>query len=244
VEAEVQGASQIAQDALHRGEVRLLRIMHMKANLLDDICDVGAGECQVLEGPDEAPELSWISNRRPKSGRDLVMHVHGHRDRLSVHHAGALKDIESELALSEEEFIYLMLYEDPQKMVKRAEVLHGEFSLEDKYGVLQERYARCGEHNVINIKQQIYRIGVATEDEQGGVKLGLNKSQSEEVHGEPTVPSLGRLLQPIERLVEATDPIRLREINKSRRLAVVDYLHESTMQKRILHIKLVDRPGA
>jgi hypothetical protein len=34
VEAEVQGASQIAQDALHRGEVRLPGIVHMKANLL------------------------------------------------------------------------------------------------------------------------------------------------------------------------------------------------------------------
>jgi hypothetical protein len=43
-------------------------------------------------------------------------------------------------------------------MVKRAMVLHGEFPLEGKYGVLQEHCARCGEHNVINIKQQIYCI--------------------------------------------------------------------------------------
>jgi hypothetical protein len=42
VEAEVQGASQIAQDALHRWEVR--GIMHMKANLLNGVGDVGAGE--------------------------------------------------------------------------------------------------------------------------------------------------------------------------------------------------------
>jgi hypothetical protein len=49
--------------------------------------------------------------------------------------------------------------------VKRAEVLHGEFPLEGRYGVLQKCCARCGEHNVINIKQQVYRIGDATEDE-------------------------------------------------------------------------------
>jgi hypothetical protein len=113
VETEVQGASQVAQDVLHRGEVRLSGIMHMKANLLDVIGDVGVGECQVLEGPSEAPELSRISNRRPESGGDLGLCVHGRRDRLVVHHASALKDVESKLVLSEEEFIDLMLYGHP-----------------------------------------------------------------------------------------------------------------------------------
>jgi hypothetical protein len=42
--------------------------------------------------------------------------------------------------------------ETPQEVVKRAEVLHSEFPLEGRYGVLQERCARCGENNVINIK--------------------------------------------------------------------------------------------
>jgi hypothetical protein len=42
----------------HGGEVGLLGIMHMKTDLLDDVGDVGAGERQVLEGPDEALVLS------------------------------------------------------------------------------------------------------------------------------------------------------------------------------------------
>jgi hypothetical protein len=46
-----------------------------------------------------------------------------------------------------------MLYEDPPKMVKMLEVLHGKFLLEGRYCVLQERCARCGKHDVINIKQ-------------------------------------------------------------------------------------------
>jgi hypothetical protein len=50
-------------------------------------------------------------------------------------------------------------------MMKRAEVLHGKFLLEGRYGVLQERCARCSEHNVINIKQQVYCIGTTAEDE-------------------------------------------------------------------------------
>jgi hypothetical protein len=124
----------------------------MEADLLDGVSDVGVGERQVLNGPDEALKPSWISNRRLRSGGDLGLHVHGRRDRLAVHHASTLKDVESELALSEEESIDLMLYEDPQKVVKRTEVLYGEFPLKSIYGVLQERCARCGEHNVINIK--------------------------------------------------------------------------------------------
>jgi hypothetical protein len=73
------------------------------------------GECQVLEGLNEAPELSRISNRRPGSGGDLGLHIQGRRDWLAVCHASVLKDVESELALSEEECICLMLYGDPQK---------------------------------------------------------------------------------------------------------------------------------
>jgi hypothetical protein len=194
VEAEIQGASQIAQDVLHRGEVRLPEIMHMKANLLDGIGDVGAGERQVLESPGEAPKLSRISSKMPGSGRDHSLHVHVCRDWLAVHHVSALKDVERELALSEKESTCLMQYRDPQNIVKRVEVLHGEFLLEGRYGVLQERCATCGEHNVISIKQQVYHIGAVAEDKQGGVRLGLNKSQSEEVHGKSAVPSPGRLL--------------------------------------------------
>jgi hypothetical protein len=51
-------------------------IMHVEADLLDDVGDVGAGERQVLEGPDEAPEVSRISNRRPGLDGDLGLCVH------------------------------------------------------------------------------------------------------------------------------------------------------------------------
>jgi hypothetical protein len=37
---------------------------------------------------------------------------------------------------NEEEFICLMLYGDPQKVMERSEVIHDEFPLEDRYGVL------------------------------------------------------------------------------------------------------------
>jgi hypothetical protein len=65
----------------------------MEGDLLDDIGDAGVSERQVLEGPSEAPKLSWISNRRPRSGRDLGLRVDGHQDWLAVHHPSALKDV-------------------------------------------------------------------------------------------------------------------------------------------------------
>jgi hypothetical protein len=100
---------------LHHGEVRLPGIVHVEADLLDNRGDVRVGERQVLEGPSEAPELCRISNSSPRSSGDLGLCVHGRRDRLAVHHASVLNDVKSELALSEEEAICLMLYGDPQK---------------------------------------------------------------------------------------------------------------------------------
>jgi hypothetical protein len=66
-------------------------------------------------------------------------------------------------------------------------------------------------------------------DEHGGHRLSLNKSQGDEACGKLAVASPGCLLQPVERLVEVADPIKLRGINKPRRLAALDCLRESTM---------------
>jgi hypothetical protein len=222
VEAEIQGASWIAQDMLQRGEVRVPGIMHVEVDLLDGGGDVWTGDCQVLEGPGEAPEVSQIYNRRPGGGGDHGLRAHGGQGRLAVHHVRTLKNVESVQALSEEESIGLMLYGDPQKVVKRCEVLHGKLPLEGRYGVMQEWCARCSEHNVINIKEQVYRIGTMAVDEQGGVRLSLNKSKGEEVRGEQVVPSPGCLLQLVERLIEVANPVRLRGINRPHRLAAVD----------------------
>jgi hypothetical protein len=44
VEVKVHEASQIAQDTLDHIKVRIPGIMHMKANLLDGVGDVGVDE--------------------------------------------------------------------------------------------------------------------------------------------------------------------------------------------------------
>jgi hypothetical protein len=80
----------------------------MEADLLDGVGDVRAGERQVLEGPDEAPEVSWISNSRSRLDGDLGLRVHRCQNRLAVHHASSLKNIKSKLTLHEEEPVSLM----------------------------------------------------------------------------------------------------------------------------------------
>jgi hypothetical protein len=97
---------------LHGGEVGLPWIIHVEADVLDDVGDVGAGEHQVQEGPDEAPEVSRISIRRLALGGDLGLHVHQRRDWLVVHHGSSLKNTERKPMLSEEEPVRLMLYGD------------------------------------------------------------------------------------------------------------------------------------
>jgi hypothetical protein len=109
--------------------------------------------------------MSWISNRRPGFVGDLGMCVHHRQNKLVVHHASTLKNIESKLTLSEEEHIRLMLYEDSQIVLVGSEVLHDKFPLEDRYGLLQKCCARCDEDNVINVKKQVYRICAMSEGE-------------------------------------------------------------------------------
>jgi hypothetical protein len=67
--------------------------------------------------------------------------------------------------LSEEELVRLMLYRDSQKMMEGSEALHGKFLLEGRYGLLQKCCAGCSVDNVINVKQQVYRICATSEDE-------------------------------------------------------------------------------
>jgi hypothetical protein len=61
--------------------------------------------------------------------------------------------------------------------VERAEVHHRELLLESCSGMLEKLQARDGEDDVIDIEQQISSVGVATVDEQRGVRLGLHEAQ-------------------------------------------------------------------
>jgi hypothetical protein len=75
---------------------------------------------------------------RPGLSGDLGLCVHRCQNRLAVHHASSLKNIEGKLTLSEEEPVSLMLYRDFVEMMEGSEILHSEFLLEGRYDLLQK----------------------------------------------------------------------------------------------------------
>lgn len=54
-ETVVDSASKIAKDPLDRTQMRLTGIMHIKADVLNDIGDIGPSEGEIPESIDEAP---------------------------------------------------------------------------------------------------------------------------------------------------------------------------------------------
>jgi hypothetical protein len=47
----VEGALEVAEDALHNIEMELMRIMHVETHPLDRVVDVRPSEGEVLESP-------------------------------------------------------------------------------------------------------------------------------------------------------------------------------------------------
>jgi hypothetical protein len=120
------------------------------------------------------------------------------------------------------------------------EVLHDEFPLEGRYGVLQKCCAGCSEGNVINVKQTSILYLCCTGRQIKTCWIWPQQAQGGDICGEMVVPCSGRLLPPVEKLVGNADTTGLWRINKSSWLAVVDGLREGAVQECVLHIKLLN----
>jgi hypothetical protein len=79
--------------------MRLTRVVHVKAHLLDYVGDVKSGESEVLEISDQASIGNWVADRSTHVGGDLGLGVHRRGAGLAVAHASVLNDIPSVLAL-------------------------------------------------------------------------------------------------------------------------------------------------
>jgi hypothetical protein len=117
-EPEVEGAMQVPQDPLHCGEVRLPRIVHVEAYLLDGVGDVGLGEDEVLKCPGDAPVAGRIGDQGAGS-RDLALRVHRGRVGLALGHTSALEEVDDVLALVKEQALGTALDGDPQEVMER-----------------------------------------------------------------------------------------------------------------------------
>ena len=56
----VDGAAEVAEEALESSQVGLLRIMHVETDLLHGICDVRPDESEVLKCTSKTPVRSGV----------------------------------------------------------------------------------------------------------------------------------------------------------------------------------------
>jgi hypothetical protein len=114
--------------------------------------------------------------------------------------------------------------------------------LESCSGMLEKLRARGGEHDVIDVEQQVSSVGATTVDKQRGVRFGLHEAQGDQVGGEAVVPRSRRLLQAVEGLVEPTHQLRVRRINEANGLRAVGCLKECAVEEGVLDVEQVHGP--
>jgi hypothetical protein len=142
----------IVQDALHGRQMGLPRVVDVQTDLLHGVGDVRLCKYQILESSCNAPELRGVLNGRPRVSRQLRLKVDWCHARLAVYHDRMFEDVKHVGALMEKQTSRTMLDGDDKEVVKRPEVLHGEFPLKSGNGMTQEHRARCGQADIINIK--------------------------------------------------------------------------------------------
>jgi hypothetical protein len=123
----------------------------VQADLLHDISDVRPCERQVLEGSSNAPELRGVHNRRSRVVSQLRLEVDGSHTRLAVYHDCPLNDVKRVGALVEEQPVWTTLDGDAEEVVKRPEVLHGEFPLKSRNSATQKLRVGRSQDDIINI---------------------------------------------------------------------------------------------
>ena len=90
------------------------------------------------------------------------------------------------------------LNSDAQEVVELTQILHSKLLLQRGDDTLKHLLTGGGEHNVIDIEQQICSLIPTAVNEERRVGLGLGEPQCQQERGEPRIPSPMSLLQTIE----------------------------------------------
>jgi len=125
----VNCATNVAKKPLQRGKMRLSRIMHMKADLLNCIRNIRPGESEVEQGTSDTLVSSRVSNRSTLSCRKLGLSIDRSGTRLAVSHTRSLQNLKCILALVKEEARGTRLNSDTQKVMELTEILHSKLLL-------------------------------------------------------------------------------------------------------------------
>ena len=167
---------------------------------------------------------SRISHGITQISRQLRLSVDRRGAGLTISHPSPLQNVECILPLVKEQARRASLNSNAQEVVELTKILHSKLPLQKGDDALNQLLTGSGEHNIINIEQQVGSVISTAVDEQRSVSLGLGEFQSQQERGEPRVPSPRSLLQTIEGLVEPADHIRTTRVHKSRWLRAVDSL--------------------
>jgi hypothetical protein len=90
--AEFQITLKIALNALHSSKMRLSRIMHIQADLLNDICYIWMGEGEILQSTNNTAVLCGVGHRSTIS-RQLGVSINGRTARLAVTYTCMIQNI-------------------------------------------------------------------------------------------------------------------------------------------------------
>jgi hypothetical protein len=82
----------VPEDALQSNEVRLPRIMHVEADLLDCVGNIWSAEGQILKGASKAPEICSILNKNTIF-TELWVAIDRSGTWLALGHASTSKDV-------------------------------------------------------------------------------------------------------------------------------------------------------
>ena len=198
--------------------------MHMETDLLNSVGEVRPGENEVLQGTGKIPVGSRISHGITQISRQLRLSVDRSGAWLAISHPSSLQNIKSILPLVKEKARRARLNSDTQEVMELTKILHSKLLLQRGDDALKQLLTGGGEHNVINIEQQVGSLIPTAVDEQRNVRLGLGEPQSQQERGKPKISSPRSLLQAIERLVEPADHVRTAGVHKSCWLRTVDCL--------------------
>jgi hypothetical protein len=151
---------------------------------------------------------------------------------MTLSHAHALKKLDGVLSLGEEEAIGGTRDSNAEEVVKGAKIRHGELRAQPSHEALQEGRGRGGETRPLS------------EDEKGRIGGGGDEAELPEEGGEALVPGPQSLLQSIQGFLQTTDMIWGARVDESWRLLAVDGHLEVVVKKGVLHVQLVNGPGA
>jgi hypothetical protein len=124
--AKIKGALEIAENAFDELIVRVARIMHVQADLLNSVGKLGTSESNVLESPGNATIMKGVRIGVTARGCEFGFGVNGSGGWLAVPHTCTRKNFEYVLALRKVQCGGSASYGNAEKMMKRTEILHSE----------------------------------------------------------------------------------------------------------------------